>query len=95
MICRLGQSEVEDELQQEEKITIWMDENNYPFFQKISKGGKVTVNLLGDQFSLAFTMPNEARTKLAKGLKLLEKIGGLSNAALTFSLFNGTAMTTN
>ena len=44
MICRLGQSEVEDELQQEEKITIWMDKNNYPFFQKISKGGKVTVN---------------------------------------------------
>ncbi len=76
-------------------FTIWMDKNNYPFFQKISKGGKVTVNLLGDQFSLAFTMPNEARTKLAKGLKLLEKIGGLSNAALTFSLFNGTAMTTN
>ena len=76
-------------------LVIWMDRSNYPFFEKIAKGGKVTVTLQGDNFQLAFTMPNEFRTSLAKGLKLFEKVGGLSNAALTFGCFDGTPMTSN
>ena len=76
-----------------QSFVVCLDGNSYQFLEHLAKGKKIDVTLQGDDIQLTFPLPAKAKQKMLEGKKNYEKLCGLIDGPLTFSVFSGTPMT--